>query len=413
MDVCLMEPIVRKQFDQPDRQAVQDAVIEAVQADPERFLRAYIADKRSYGGRYISADLFKETFAQFNGSKESRNRYNAPVHNAAAVLAAEQYRRVVVDNSEPQRDRVVFLTGIPGAGKTTSVLRDHQFPDNCRAVFEGQLSRPAPTIAKIQQVLDAGLKPRIMAVHVLPEKALESTLQRFNEYGRGASISVMAEIQGGLPDGLLEVQKHFGDKVELRIADYRDRAHPKLFKGWENLDVLRSEGNHEHIKHRLETALEKQRSHISEPAYRQARGLAPLDLVHGRSMGTEHDGGLQTPEQRRGLSQGGGQAPVLTPAQSLQQIERAAKALQAKPLPGGLTAVVERADPQATGPYHGKIIAVTEHHALQQLGANKFVIHDRSKGASQALAVGKCATIAYGQSRNLPAPKARDKGLQR
>ena len=181
MDVCLMEPIIRKQFDQPDRQAVQDAVIEAVQADPERFLRAYIADKRSYGGRYISADLFKETFVQFNESKESRNRYNAPVHNAAAVLAAEQYRRVVVDNSEPQRDRVVFLTGIPGAGKTTSVLRDRQFPDNCRAVFEGQLSRPAPTIAKIQQVLDAGLKPRIMAVHALPEKALENTLQRFSK----------------------------------------------------------------------------------------------------------------------------------------------------------------------------------------------------------------------------------------
>ena len=42
----------------------------------------------------------------------------------------------------------------------------------------------------------------IMAVHALPEKALENTLQRFNEYDRGAGISVMAEIQGGLPDGL-------------------------------------------------------------------------------------------------------------------------------------------------------------------------------------------------------------------
>ena len=200
-----MEPIKRQTFEQPDRQAVQDAVIEAVQTNPEQFLRTYVADERSYGGRYISADLFKEKFAQFDESKETRNRYNTPVHNAAAVLASEQYRRAVADNSEPQRDTVVFLTGVPGAGKTTSVLRDRQFPDDYRAIFEGQLSRPAPTIAKIQQALDAGLKPQIMAVHALPEKALENTLQRFNEYGRGAGISVMAEIQGGLPDGLLEV----------------------------------------------------------------------------------------------------------------------------------------------------------------------------------------------------------------
>lgn len=408
-----MEPIIRKQFDQPDRQAVQDAVIEAVQADPKRFLRAYVADERSYGGRYISADLFKETFAQFSESRESRNRYNTPVHNAAAVLAAEQYRRVVADNSEPQRDRVVFLTGIPGAGKTTSVLQEEKFPDDYRAIFEGQISRPAPTIAKIQQVLDAGLKPEIMVVHAMPEKALENTLKRFNKNGRGASIGVMAEIQGGLPDGLLEVKKHFGDKVELSIIDYRDRAHPKLLNGWKNLDVLRSEGNHEHIKHRLETALERQRPGISEPAYRQARGLAPLDLVHGRAMEERYAGGLQTHEQRRGLPQESGRTHFLTPEQSLQQIENKARDLHANPLPGGLAAVVERADPQAGKSYHGKIIAVTEHHALQQLGANKFVIHDRGKSAPQDLAVGKCATIAYGQSRDLPAPKAKDKSLQR
>lgn len=103
----------------------------------------------------------------------------------------------------------------------------------------------------------------------------------------------------------------------------------------------------------------------------------------------------------------------MTPAQSLQQIERTAKNLQAKPLPGGLTAVVEQADPQASKPYYGKIIAATEHHALQQIGANKFVIHDRSKGVAQDLTVGKCATIAYGQAKDMPAPKAKDKGLQR
>ena len=65
-------------------------------------------------------------------------------------------------------------------------------------------------------------------------------------------------------------EKRFGDKVKLHIADYRDRAHPKILEGWENLDVLRSEGNHEQIKQRLDAALEQQRPHLNEAAYRPA-----------------------------------------------------------------------------------------------------------------------------------------------
>ena len=309
-----LAPIQRRTFEQADRQAVQDAVIEAVERDPEPFLRAYVADERSYGGRYISADLFKEQFAQFAQSKETRNRYNTPVHNAAAVLAAEQFRRKVADHSEPQRDKVIFLTGIPGAGKTSSVLQGRRFPDDYRVIFEGQLSRPASSIPKIQQALDAGLKPRIIAVHVLPENALQNTLQRFHEHGRGASINVMAEIQGNLPDGLLEIHERFGEQVALSVADYRNRALPRVFEGWENLNTLRSEGNHEYIKQRLETALEQQRVRISEPAWRQARGLAPDDHVHGANVDAGHAGELQTHEQRRGIPQGSSQAPVLTAA---------------------------------------------------------------------------------------------------
>lgn len=90
---------------------MESAVIRAVEHDPEPFLRAYAADARSFGGRYVSADLFKEQFYLFNASNESRNRYNAPVHNAAAVLASEQLRRVLIDRSDPRRDTFVFLTG--------------------------------------------------------------------------------------------------------------------------------------------------------------------------------------------------------------------------------------------------------------------------------------------------------------
>ena len=150
-------------------------------------------------------------------------------------------------------------------------------PENYRAIFEGQLSRPAPSIAKIGDALGAGAKVEIVAVHALPESALENTLLRFQGYGRGASIHVIAQIQGGLADGLLEIRRHFGDTVVLRIADYRDRKRSVLLVGWNHLDVLRSEGTYEIIKQRLSDALEARRPLIGEAAYRQAKGLAPLD----------------------------------------------------------------------------------------------------------------------------------------
>ena len=75
---------------------------------------------QSFEGRYVCSDLFKETFPEFSASNEARGRYNNPLHNSAAVLASEQFRRRVRDASRPEQDTVIFLTGVPGAGKTTA-----------------------------------------------------------------------------------------------------------------------------------------------------------------------------------------------------------------------------------------------------------------------------------------------------
>ena len=39
-----------------------------------------------------------------------------------------------------------------------------------------------------EQVVEAGLKPVIVAVHATPERALQNTLQRFEELGRGFTL---------------------------------------------------------------------------------------------------------------------------------------------------------------------------------------------------------------------------------
>ena len=330
-----LEPIHRNKYPEPDRARVQEDAIASAQSRTEVHLAMYVADPRSFGGRYVAADLFKETFAAYAESRESRNRYNAPVHNSAAVLSAEQFRRVLQRADDPARDTVVLLTGIPGAGKTSSVLAGGGLSPDTKAVFEGQLVKPETTIPKVQQVIDAGLRPVIIAVHATPESALRNTLKRFGEEGRGASIKTMADIQGGLAEGLRAVHGHFGDAVELRVYDYRDRNNPRELKGWENVHVLESEGNRERIAQRLGDELERGRAagEVGDAGYRQASGQAPLPAA--RPVVQDRDGQHEAHGDRRGL-------PEVDRAEAFLSLPRP-QALRLHPELGPAFAIVDAA----------------------------------------------------------------------
>ncbi|MGE0315870.1 MAG: zeta toxin family protein [Lautropia sp.] len=293
-----VEPIRRQVFDAPDRQAVHDAAIRAVQQDPAGFIERYAALPRSFGGRYVCADLFKELFEPFAASADGRNRYNTPVHNPAAVLASAQFHRNL-DTAPQPNEMVVLLTGVPGSGKTTSVLGNGMPPDT-RMVYEGQLARPETTFPKIDAILAAGYRPLIRVVHVPSDRALLRTLQRFHDEGRGASIQTMASIQGALPDGLASVRDRYGDRVELSIRDERDTGAMRIIYGWRQLDVLRSEGTREQIEQRLETIVDQlaEQRRIPDTAWRHARGLAPRPVDQPRNATTDRVGS----EVRRNVS---------------------------------------------------------------------------------------------------------------
>ena len=273
-----MEPIVRRHYPEPDRSEAQERIARAVETDPEPFLARYRAHPQSFGGRYVCSDLFKETFPEFRASNEARGRFNNPLHNPAAVLAAEQFRRRLEDATRPEQDTVIFLTGVPGAGKTTAVLDHDEMDPNVRVIYEGQLARPGNVLPKVQQALDAGLKVAIIAVHLSPEAALLNTLNRFTREGRGASIEAMASIQGGLPDGLGAIYERFGDRVEFQLFDRRGGPRSLVEReGWEHLPELRSEGTYEHLKARLHAALDGHElvGVFGPDAIAHARGLAP------------------------------------------------------------------------------------------------------------------------------------------
>lgn len=98
--------------------------------------------------------------------------------------------------------------------------------------------------------------------------------------------------------------------------------------------------------------------------------------------------------------------------QSAIEMDAVVKKIHGQPLPGGLKGVVEPAGKKIPLEYRGKITHLTPHHALQQVGSNKFVIHARGKVA-QDLQVGKSATISYMPSLSRGQEQQRGKSLQR
>lgn len=247
---------------------IQNLAVEFAKSSTEFLLESYNDHPDTMGGRYICSDTFKELFPCFE-AKENRALVNDAIHNSSAVLAATQFEEVL-KRDEPGKTKAIFITGIPGAGKTTSV-KNFMTDGKVKLIFEGQLANPAPTIPKIEQCLQKKLDVTIAAVHIEPEKALDNTFKRFNEYGRGGSIEVMSSIQGNLPNGLKKLKEHFGDKINI-IAIDRNNDRNKILTDEKEIYKLISIGLKEEIFKRLKVKLDQdfQKGRIDKACFAQA-----------------------------------------------------------------------------------------------------------------------------------------------
>lgn len=396
-----LQPIRRQPYSEPDRAAAQERIAAAIEQDPEPFFEAYRALPESHDGRYICSDLFKETFPEFASSPEGRARYNNPLHNSAAVLAAGQLDRKFSEH-DPVRNQAVFLTGIPGAGKTSAVKEGRGLPENVRAVYEGQLA-DASALAKIQGALDAGLKPVVTVVHIAPELALQNSLSRFAREGRGASLHAMARIQSELPQGLGKIRDTFGEQVQFTVVDRTAGLNNSVQQsGWHQLSKIEV-GSYDDIYQRLSTALEQhhQAGTISEDAYRQARGQSTL--AGSAAIDRPLDHGVEQLPQRGLAEQRRGALRFWQESNNGMTVKHAAGRLNqpgAEPFPRDLEA--QRAVSRGTGYDAGHLIGhqfggpeipgnlSLQNHLMNQ-GGGTFYNLEQSWAAS--LAEGKAVAV--------------------
>ncbi|MBP5790104.1 MAG: PriCT-2 domain-containing protein [Neisseriaceae bacterium] len=120
-----LKPIQARSYDNdPIRKAIQDIVIDDIKANFTLYQQEYRQHPESFDGRYICSDLFKETIPFYNTDRETRSLFNGLVHNSAAVLADKQFYDALSEIRQENDSKgkvAVFLTGSPGAGKTSSV----------------------------------------------------------------------------------------------------------------------------------------------------------------------------------------------------------------------------------------------------------------------------------------------------
>lgn len=163
--------------------------------------------------------------------------------------------------------------------------------------------------------------------------------------------------------------------------DVRQQGSAVPLKGWQHLNVLKSEGNEHDIKQRLEKHLLKhwQQGAITNECFEQAAGGKAE--FHRLTRGTDgqsagHNGGqLESHEPGRKLPQGSG-----------SQGDNPTRQQQEAILKLRAVALYVGADvrPQMPGETKGKIVAETSGFILQRLGESSkfFMVHDKSSLAT-------------------------------
>lgn len=278
-------------FDDPERAEVEARVIQRVEANPEKLFELYRQLPESLNGRYVNSDLFKEIFPEYAASPAHRTVFNVPVHNSAAVLANELFHKMVAETDHQNRNSILFITGIPGAGKSTAIQKNAIDLNKYKAIYEGQLSTYEQAKEKISWCLKHNCDADVFAFHRDPEGALQNTFLRFMTLGRGASIFAMSTIQGNLGNSIEKLYNEFSKSVTFCTIDLRsDNLDPICGKS--GIAILKSEGDVHAIRERLECELEKWRKsgRITESCYREAAGRSPFSLatlqkIHEQSSG--------------------------------------------------------------------------------------------------------------------------------
>lgn len=231
----------------PELESAQDFFIQEAENNTENYIKKYQQLDSSINGQYICSDLFKETFEKYTESIDTRKKYSEVIHNSAAVLANELFQRRIVD---PNYNKCIFLTGVPGAGKSFLVqsLALAGEIDDETLIYEGDITTPS-IYEKIEKAAENGKELFFIVVNPTLELAQTNAINRSFEIGRGASCETMARIMSKIPNALVEIKERFPD-INIAIYNKTTNYDIEYAIGFDNISML-DHGTYDEILEKL------------------------------------------------------------------------------------------------------------------------------------------------------------------
>lgn len=226
------------------------------------------------GGRILNTDAARELFPEYAADRT----LSAQVHEPASQFVKNLYTEKLSKPTPQGLDNtVVFTAGGTGAGKTSAIRRASQEAsdaiNNAEMIYDTNMNTFKSADDKIQQALKAGRNVQVFYTYRDPVKALtEGALPRASKmeeaFGSGRTVPLSEHLKThvGSQQTIKELAEKYknNDNVMIRAIDNSKGVEDIKYMDINKIPKL----NETELRKKLNEALEKSKSNISEAIYR-------------------------------------------------------------------------------------------------------------------------------------------------
>lgn len=314
----------------PEHESVQRDVIAHTKTNFPKLVDDYIARNSEHGRVNIVSDAAKDLLPHYQ-TIEQRQANSEIAHPSSAAIAEGVWRKALAQPVNPERPEVLFLTGIQGAGKSSSFTGIDV--RNVGILYERSLANQQTAERFINEAIASGRRPVIAVVYTDdPAVALERAVGRAKQIGRTVNIRSMSEIYAGVAKTVPALKQKYGDALAVRVIN--NSGPVPVAESLDSLERISNNWSEAKTYDRLSTELTRlrengQASEGLERAFRfEAAGRRGNGDLAGPGKGTEPQtttGNEVTPSKKTGES---GFAKADIPIALAEGLGRAASAVR-------------------------------------------------------------------------------------
>lgn len=226
------------------------------------------------GGRILNTDAARELFPEYAADRT----LSAQVHEPASTFVKNLYaEKLSLPTPKGLENTVVFTAGGTGAGKTSAIKRASQEAsdaiNNAEMIYDTNMNTFSSADDKIQQALKAGRNVQVFytyrdPVTSLTEGALTRASKMEKNFGSGRTVPLSEHLKThiGSQKTIKELAEKYKDNDNVFIRAIDNSKGVEDVKYMDIKDIPKF--NETELRKKLNEALEKSKSNISEAIYK-------------------------------------------------------------------------------------------------------------------------------------------------